>query len=270
MKLRRLFRDKVFFTVVAAGLLLVVAAILVFPMFVYPFREDVFSDPAFKAVAVPVTDAEPLELQVARGGQGATVVLYFMGNVGSLAYFRPMLEHHVETGRTVVAMTYRGGGGVPGRPSEAVLKRDALVAADYVRQSYPDAPLVVQGYSLGTGLAVHVAARRAVSGVVLTSPFDAICRVIRRRISLPACILPLQHWRTDHDVAQLRAPVLIQHGTADRIVPYVHGTRLAGLIADAGVRVTFEALQGVGHTDQMGSPDYLSNIDRFIAQAALN
>ena len=63
--------------------------------------------------------------------RAAPVVLYFMGNAGSLAAFEPILARQRLGGApVVVAMTFRGGGGMDGRPSEAGLKSDALMAHD--------------------------------------------------------------------------------------------------------------------------------------------
>ncbi len=234
------------------------------PRFIYPFQTESFSDPRFEAVEVAVPDGSPVIAYVARGGAAQPVVLFFMGNVGSLAYFRPMLDPHLEAGRSVIAMTYRGGGGQPGHPSETGLKRDALALADHAAAAFPDKPVFVQGYSLGTGLAVHVAARRPVDGVVLSAPYDALCRLMRKRSGLPACWLPVQKWRRDADVGKLRAPVLIQHGTADRLVPFVSGSTLASKMTEAGVAVRFHAIRGAVHNDLTQFPDHQATIDRFI------
>lgn len=262
---RRRFRNRALFTVVLAAALYAGALIYLHPRFLYPFREDPFRAPGYATVMVPVPDTTPVEVQVSQGADDAPVVLYFMGNVGALAYFRPMLDHHTRAGRSVIAMTYRGAGGVAGMSTETTLKRDALAVADHVKQRFGDRPLFVHGYSLGTGLAVHVAARREVQGVILSAPYDAICRLMTRRSGLPACYLPVQRWRTDRDLAGLKAPVLIQHGTADRVVPYVNGTRLAGLMQEAGIPLTFVALPGSGHGNLMNYPDHQHQIDRFIA-----
>ncbi|MBD3662977.1 alpha/beta hydrolase [Sulfitobacter aestuariivivens] len=265
MTRRRRYRfDKAIIALICAALLYAGLMIWLHPRILYPFRSDRFSAPEFEARLVQVQGAEPIEIQLSEGRKGAPVVLYFMGNVGSLVYFEPMLAHHVSRDRTVVGMTFRGAGGVPGQSSERTLKRDALAVADHVRALYPDAPLVVQGYSLGTGLAVHVAARRAVDGVILSAPFDALCRLMAKRSGLPACLLPVQRWRTDRDAPMVRAPVLVQHGTGDRVIPFVSGMRLVGHFEDAGVPLTFGALQGARHGDMMSFPEHQTRIDNFI------
>ncbi len=258
--------NRALITLVLIGAVYVLMMIWLHPRLLYPFYDDTFTDPAFTVEDVSVPGADPVQVFWLQGEADAPVVFYFMGNVGALEVFRPMLDHHVNAGRSVVAMTYRGGGGTPGTSSETSLKRDALAVTDWVQSRFADVPLIVQGYSLGTGLAVHVAARRQVSAVVLSAPYDAICRLMAKRSGLPACYLPVQRWRTDHDLAGVAAPVLVLHGTADRVVPYVNGARLSGLMEDAGIPLRFVAISGAGHTDLMAFPHYLPQIDSFIAQ----
>ncbi len=238
-----------------------VAMIWVAPRFLYPFDQRGFDGQGYRLVEVAVAGADPLPVQVLDGPPGAPVVVYFMGNVGALELFRAMLDHHRDKGRSVVAMTYRGGGGTPGRPSEAVLKRDALAVVDALPGLVPPGPVYLQGYSLGTGVAMHVAARRDVEGVLLAAPYDRLCDLLAAASWLPACWLPfLDHWDSASEAAAVTAPVLILHGTEDALIPVAQGERLSGRLANA----TFRRIEGAGHADLFGTPPYLDLIDGFL------
>ncbi len=172
----------------ALGLYLFYAALMTVyvPSAIYPFDDRPFSADTFEEAQVG-----DLPVRVADAGPGAPVVLYFMGNAGSLAYFTDILTHHRAQGRSVVAMTYRGGGGVPGHPTEAGLKADALAVFDAVPDLLRDPGAVaLHGYSLGTGLALHVAARRDADAVVLTAPYARLCELMAQQSLLPACRMP--------------------------------------------------------------------------------
>lgn len=242
------------------------AMVRVHPRFIYPFQQDPFAGSGYEVIDLPVAGAEALPVQVARGAPGAPVIVYFMGNVGALDLFRPMLDHHKAQGRTVIALQFRGAGGVPGRSSEATLKRDALALFDAVSRWVPDGgPVFVQGYSMGTGLALHVAARRAVDGVILSAPFHRMCELMARASWLPACMLPVQRWDSAADADRVSGPVLVQHGTADRLIPIRQGERLSERLSAAGAAPRFMALPGAGHNDLIDHPDYLPAVDAFIA-----
>ena len=62
--------------------------------------------------------------------------------------------------RSLYLVNYRGYGGSSGRPSEAGLVADALAVFDHVRTQHPD--IAVMGRSLGSGVAVQLAAVRPV------------------------------------------------------------------------------------------------------------
>ena len=124
------------------------------PRFIYPFIQE--DQPLLGFTRKPMAAGDGTEITFQEAAGPGPVLLYFMGNAGALWAFEEGLRPHVEAGRHVIALEYRGGAGLPGRPSETTLKSDALVIADYALSF--GRPVVVQGFSMGSGLAVHVAA----------------------------------------------------------------------------------------------------------------
>ena len=239
------------------GLYLLYAALasVAAPAFIYPFQDQPFEHPAFTSESLGTATA-----YVHDAGPDAPVVLYFMGNVGSLVYFTQMLEWHVAQGSSVVAMGYPGGGGLAGRPSEEKLKRDALAIFDSLQG---DRPVIVHGYSLGTGLALHVAAERDVDAVILSAPYARLCDLMAAQSGLPACWMPwLDRWRSDLDAGKVSAPVLVLHGDRDALIPIGQARKLSEAF-DAGLQ--FEVLEGKGHTDLVSHPQFYRAIEGFVA-----
>lgn len=248
-----------------AGLYLTYGVLMIWlhPQFIYPFGPDEFDAPGWQQ---EVVGDRRVALAVHDGSRDVAV-LFFMGNGGALAYFTYTLDAHVAAGRTVAAMEYPGGGGIPGKPSEARLKADALAAYDWLRARH-DGPIVVHGYSMGTGLALHVAADREVAAIVLDAPFVKMCELMTRASWLPACWIPgVQKWDSARYVPQLSAPVLVQHGTADQLIPMEVGQRLAGLMEEAGLAVTFHAVEEATHNNLAGQMGYQERIDTFLSEA---
>ena len=238
-----------------------IAMVLVHPQFLYPFGSDPFDNPDFRQ---DVVSDRNVAVATAQGDQ-ALAVLFFMGNGGALAYFTNTLDAHQNAGRTIAAMEYPGGGGIVGKPSEVGLKADALAAYDWLAQQH-DGPIAVHGYSMGTGLAIHVGAVRPVAAIVLDAPFVRMCELMTKAAWLPACFMPgVQRWDSAADVPALTAPVLIQHGTADQLIPIVNGQRLAAIMGDAGIAVTFHSVDGATHNNLAGQSGYRDRIDAFLA-----
>jgi uncharacterized protein len=214
------------------------------PQMIYPFADVRFERPGYQREVLQ-TETGEIWLQVHDQPEARAVALVFMGNSGVLAWHLPLLEEHEGQGLTVVALEYRGGGGAPGSPSEVLLKQDALAAFDFIRTTWPDAPILVHGYSLGTGLAMEVAAKREAVGVILDAPYAWLCQVMTARSGLPACFIPsVQGWASGNLAPLVSEPVLIRHGTEDELVPFAQGEKLAALF---GREVTFVRLKGAGH-----------------------
>lgn len=226
------------------GLYLAYGAVMVWlhPRFIYPFVPDDDAMAGFERVSMAGADGAPFFLQEARGD--GPVVLYFMGNAGAISLFEPGLRPLVDAGFHVIALEYRGGAGRPGRPSETVLKGDALVAADYAFSF--GKPVLVHGFSMGSGLAMQVAVNRPIEAMVLEAPYSKMCRLMARRSLLPACVIPLvQKWDNLALATRVTVPVLILHGDEDALIPPAQSQDLLDALPDA-YRVIIE---GAGHTN---------------------
>ena len=155
------------------------------------------------------------------------VVLYFHGNGGSLTHRVGRFRKLVTAGIGLVALEYRGYGGLPGSPSETGLIADATAAYAFAAARYPAAQLVAWGESLGSGVAVALAADKPLGRVILEAPFTSALAVGQSHYwYLPVRLLMKDQFRSDARIASVAAPLLILHGVQDRIVPYAMGEHL--------------------------------------------
>jgi pimeloyl-ACP methyl ester carboxylesterase len=109
---------------------------------------------------------------------------------------------------------------------------------------------------------VHVAAERAVEGVILSAPYARLCSLFTRRLGVPACHLPrFERWASVERAPDVAEPVLILHGSADAVVPLSQGLTLAQALPEAQTVI----IEGANHLDLVDYSEYLTAIDRFIA-----
>jgi fermentation-respiration switch protein FrsA (DUF1100 family) len=174
-------------------------------------------------------------------------VLYFHGNGASLRWRVERLRELTADGMGLVALSYRGYGGSSGSPSEAGFIADANAAYAFAVARYPAPRIVVWGESLGTGVAVALAAEQPVGHVVLESPFTSAADVGAERYWFaPVRLLMKDQFRSDLRIGKVTAPVLVLHGDRDRVVPFVFGERLYAMI---NAPKQFVRFPGLGHND---------------------
>ncbi len=178
------------------------------------------------------------------------VVLYFHGNGGALSLRAERFKALTRDGTGLVALSYRGYGGSTGRPTEAGLLRDAAAAYAFTAARYPAERIALWGESLGTGVAVALAAEKPVGRVILESPFTSAADIAASvYFFVPVRLLMKDQFRSDERIGRVTAPVLVFHGERDDIVPIRYGERLYGLIRSPK---RFVRLPGAGHNDHDG------------------
>jgi len=176
---------------------------------------------------------------------GRAVLVYFHGNGGSLWNRQDRARRLTADGRGLLLASYRGYSGSTGTPSEGGLRRDAEAAYRFVASRYEPSRIVLYGESLGTGVAVPLAAEHPVGGVILDAPFTSAADVARRHYwYVPVDWLMRDQFRSMDRIASLKAPLLVLHGERDGIVPIELGERL---YAAAPEPKRFVRLPGVGH-----------------------
>lgn len=197
-------------------------------------------------VILPMRNGAKIVSWQARAVAGLPTILYFHGNGGGLYDRSPRIRIMQAEGFGVLMMSYRGYSGSTGRPSETANVSDALAAYDYLSsQGVAPRDIVVFGESLGTGVAVQVAAQREVGGVILDSPFTSMVDVAAVHFPyVPVRLLLRDRYNSLAVIARVQAPLLFLHGEEDRVVPYALGVRLAEA---ADEPKSFYAFPGVGH-----------------------
>jgi fermentation-respiration switch protein FrsA (DUF1100 family) len=152
----------------------------------------------------------------------AYTLLYSHGNAEDLGDILPRLVHLQQAGFAVLAYDYRGYGTSEGIPSEAGAYKDIEAAyAHLVAQGILPEQILVYGRSVGGGPSVYLAAQKPVGGVILESTFVTAFRVLTR---IP--LLPFDRFDNLSRMAKINCPLLILHGTHDRLIPFWHAEAL--------------------------------------------
>ena len=161
---------------------------------------------------------------------GHAVVIYFPGNGDFLAGAVGRLRAISSGGIGLVALSYRGYAGSSGQPSESGLLQDAAAAYAFTSARYSADRIVVWGFSLGTGVAVAVAAEQPVGKLILEAPYTSLADVAASHFRIvPVRWLLRDQFHSDARIARVTAPLLIMHGENDLTIPIAFGERLFAL-----------------------------------------
>lgn len=207
-------------------------------------------------------DAVPVSaLHVDRGVP--VTVLYSHANAEDLLDVKDRLEELSEVlNVNVLAYDYYGYGLTGGACSEDGCCCAARACLRYLLgQGVDKGNIVLMGRSLGTGPTVHLAAREpGVSGVVLQSP---LLSVLRTRLSenMAQAMQQADLFVNTHKINDVSCPVFVMHGEEDSIVPREHGEEICRK-APNSVRPWW--VEGHGHNDLPGHPDYYTKLTEFL------
>ena len=171
-------------------------------------------------------------------------VLFAHGNAEDVGHGRWTADGIAGLGASVLAFDYPGYGLSSGRPSEkgAYAAIDAAYAWLIDEAGFAPERIVVHGRSLGAAVAVDLASRKPVGGVVIESGFVSAYRVMTR---IP--ILPVDQFTSLRKLASVQAPVLVIHGGLDAVIAPWHGHRLYEAVAEE--RRTALWVDQAGHND---------------------
>jgi fermentation-respiration switch protein FrsA (DUF1100 family) len=217
-----------------------------------------------EAEEVPLTAADGVRIAAwhVPPRDGKPVILYFHGNGGALRFRVTRFRRLIADGIGLVALEYRGYGGSGGSPSEQGLIADAQAAYRFAASHYPPQQLVLWGESLGSGVAIALAAERPVGHLILEAPFtSAVALGARHYWYLPVRLLMKDQFRSDLRIGRVKAPLMIMHGVHDRVVPYIMGEQLFEL---ANKPKHFARFLDGGHED-LDDNGGLDAVARFLA-----
>ena len=227
-------------------------------------------DPGIEEVRLNAADGTKLHgllkrAPAARGGERYPLVIVFGGVARETSWMVSWGEKPAAWGWLMV--NYRGYGLSGGRPSEQLLLEDAKQIYDWAaaRADVDAQNIVVLGRSLGSYVAVSLAAQRPVRAAILATPFDSLAALGQRRYPmLPVRLLAGGRYDSMALAPAITVPGLFVIADNDDVTPAAHGEALAG--AWAGPK-KIVSLPG-GHRMVEWQPEYWRAIGEFLGGLA--
>ncbi len=227
---------------------------LIFPVYAVPAAGPL--PPRAENLSVHTPDGNTLEgirISPDKPDPKRLLILGFGGNAWNgqdvAEYLHEMYPDH-----EVVAFHYRGYPPSTGSPSAKALIADApLVYDESVAKAKP-ATVVVVGFSIGTGVAAQLSAKRKLDGLILVTPFDSLKGVAQSMYPwLPIGPLFAHEINAAEPLRNSKVPVAIIAAEHDQIVPREH---TAALRKDVSKLVYDRTIPKCGHNDIYARSDF--------------
>ena len=181
------------------------------------------------------------------------LILGFGGNAWNAASAAEYL-HELLPEADVVAFHYRGYRPSGGAPSAEALQEDALLVHDFARVRIGGGRIIAVGFSIGSGVAAHLASRRPVDGAILVTPFDSLAEVAAGHYPwLPVRLLFRHRMEPAAELRESRVPVAIIAGGRDTLIA---PGRTEGLRRAVGNLAFDRTIADAGHNDIYDHPAF--------------
>lgn len=190
------------------------------------------------------------------------VILYLHGNADTLQNADVFAERFIHRGYDVVLLDYRGYGKSTGSiTSEESLHHDVQAVYTYVLQHYRQDQIILYGHSLGTGLAVRLAATTTTRMLILEAPYLSMRDLVAQKTPYIPLFLLKYQLRSDEWLNKVHCPIYLFHGTLDGVIPYDSSERLQ---THNRALTHLTTIDGGGHTNLADFAAYQTALDEIL------
>ena len=185
----------------------------------------------FHSVTIETADGLTLRSFYKAAQPGKPTLVYFHGNGGHLGHRLNRALPYLDKGYGVLFVGYRGYGGNPGKPTEQGLYQDGRASLEFLRQQgVKGKDILLFGESLGAAVVIQMAVEKKYQALILQAPFTNLVDAGKvRYFFVPVNLLLKDRFASDQKMQLIHSPVLIFHGTEDKIVPIRLGRKLYSL-----------------------------------------
>lgn len=190
------------------------------------------------------------------------VVLYLHGNRGSNRRCLYQAQNMSGHGYDIFMPDYRGYGKSDGHvKNDQQLYADVQAAYDFLKEHYKEEQIVILGYSLGTGMASYLASKNRPDQLVLLAPYVSMVDMKNRHAPIIPSFLMKFKLHNDQHLKEVKCPVTLFHGTADRVIPF-EASEILQKIDPEGIRLF--RLENEGHRGTIFNPVFRREIGKIL------
>jgi len=251
----------IFYVLICVGLYFFQEKLLFFPDKLDKGYKFSFTKP-FDEINIKTKDGKSINGLLFKTDSAKGLVFYLHGNAGSLDNWGDVAKRYTDLHYSVFILDYPGYGKSEGSIQSKTQLFDAIQTAyDRMKQLFHEDSIVVLGYSIGTGLAAHLAATNHPRLLIMQAPYYSLTDMMRHTYPIIPTFLLKYKFQTNEYLKECKMPVVILHGDRDEVIYYASSLKLKSEFKTGDTLIT---LKRQGHNGMTDNPDYISAIQTFL------
>ena len=215
----------------------------------------------FQEITIKTLDYKQLHALYFRAEDFKGVIYFLHGNGGSLHRWGHVAETYTSLGFDVLILDYRGFGKSQGKIKNLnQLYADVQLGYDWLKSRYEEQYISIMGYSLGTGLAAHVAATNHPQRLILHAPYYSIEHMMNQRFAIVPNFVLEYNIQTAASLETVKCPVYIFHGVQDKTIPIAESYKLKSQFPD----IQLIELNNQGHNNMINNEQYQIMLEKIL------
>lgn len=212
-------------------------------------------------VELPVGDGISLNCLWMKEPSSKGAILYLHGNRGSNERCLHQARSMAGNSYDIFMPDYRGFGKSDGQiASEEQLFSDAQAAYDFLKKHYAEDRIVVVGYSIGSGMASHVASQNNPQQLMLLAPYTSVVDLKNGMAPFLPDFLLKYPLRNDAILQGVKFPVTLFHGSFDEVIPFQCSEKLCAINPGLFKLVKLDE----GHRGVVFSPIFQNTVSQLL------
>jgi pimeloyl-ACP methyl ester carboxylesterase len=245
-------------TAIGYGILCLILFFMQEQMIFFPEKLDSnyqfhFSQP-FEELRIPSNKGYTLHGLLFRADSSKGLIFYLHGNAGSLRTWGDVANTYTQLGYSVFLLDYPGYGKSEGTiRSQDQLFDDVQSAYNELKRRFAEEKTIVLGYSIGSGLAAHLASVNNPKMLILQAPYYSLTDLMKHYYPIiPGFVLKYK-FETAEYLQTVNCPIVLFHGDHDEIIYYASSQKIRDAIQKP---ITLITLVGQGHNGITENPAY--------------
>ncbi len=187
-------------------------------------------------------------------------VIYFGGNAEDVAQNLEQFSS-IFPDKAIYLVNYRGYGASTGTPAEAAIVSDAQAIFDHISPAHSSISVV--GRSLGSGVAMFLAATRNAERMVLITPYDSIAKLAQSSFPIfPVSAILKDRYDSLSHASSISIPTLILIAEQDEFIPMKSSRNLAAAL-DSSI-TTVNVIENATHNTIQNFGQYTAELGEFL------